>query len=388
MGELHDAKPAPDGEPAPHRLPYDPVEWERRLAVARVQREKVKKEQAEAARRAGIAPEADGGAMARSPFDSDGFVGRRDAPPPVTADETGPEPAPDPGPRQGRGHAKPVLIGLAIGCVAGASLASLASGVPDISDLRGRIATLMPFVATPDRVPTAVTAVPAARPSPPEVGSPPDLFRATVPATPQRAAASRPAPAIRGRPPVAVAGGDARPVPVVASVPPVGPSALGDGASLDLVGGYWREGPDLPVVLPDRPALSAGPDAPLDRATRQTHGWREIAVIVPRRMPADLRADALSRLEGSDWSTDAPRTSPYTISETHVRYYHAADRAEAEALADHFGAEARGFTGHRPQPAAGHLELWLSGQGVPTRTVRRVRARVPNLQQIISRFIR
>lgn len=57
----------------------------------------------------------------------------------------------------------------------------------------------------------------------------------------------------------------------------------------------------------------------------------------------------------------------FSVSSTNVRYYHAQDRAAAEALAElASGAgpvETRDFTSFRPQPLPGVVEIWLRGAG-------------------------
>ena len=49
------------------------------------------------------------------------------------------------------------------------------------------------------------------------------------------------------------------------------------------------------------------------------------------------------------------------IGATHVRYFHASDRAAAAAIAATVGGELRDFTSFSPPPSPGRLELWLAG---------------------------
>jgi hypothetical protein len=51
----------------------------------------------------------------------------------------------------------------------------------------------------------------------------------------------------------------------------------------------------------------------------------------------------------------------YSVSRTHVRYYHADDAANALRVAETMGGEARDFTGFSPKPRVGTLELYLAG---------------------------
>jgi hypothetical protein len=60
-----------------------------------------------------------------------------------------------------------------------------------------------------------------------------------------------------------------------------------------------------------------------------------------------------------------------SISTRNVRYFHEADRAEAERLAKVYGAEARSFTWFTPKPKAGTVELWLEGRAVAPTVVPR-----------------
>ncbi|MEM7488205.1 MAG: hypothetical protein AAF390_03670 [Pseudomonadota bacterium] len=104
-------------------------------------------------------------------------------------------------------------------------------------------------------------------------------------------------------------------------------------------------------------------------------------------MAPDRQEALLSRLSGSEWRLDESVTSPHTIGETHVRYYHDGDREAAEALAGHLEAPARDFTGHRPRPDEGLLELWLSGRGAAPRVARQAPARARSTRVVVTRAV-
>jgi hypothetical protein len=111
-----------------------------------------------------------------------------------------------------------------------------------------------------------------------------------------------------------------------------------------------------------------------------------VVVHAPRSVAGDVRRDAVEMLREGHWPVDEPRTSPFTIRETHVRFYHPEDRAAAEVLAAQFSAEARDFTAYSPRPEAGLLEVWLAGRA-PGRGSGRGRPAPQNPAQAINGFL-
>ena len=89
-----------------------------------------------------------------------------------------------------------------------------------------------------------------------------------------------------------------------------------------------------------------------------------VAVYAPQRLAADQRDWAVSRLSQTGWPTNESVT-PFTIRESHVRYFHPQDRAAAEELATLLETASRDFTSFTPSPAPGYLEVWLGGRGAP-----------------------
>lgn len=135
------------------------------------------------------------------------------------------------------------------------------------------------------------------------------------------------------------------------------PSADADLATTD--GAFWASAPTpaqpqmtYPTFVPD--TVFARPAARISR----------VAVYSPARLASDRRDWAMSRLSETGWPTDVA-TTPYTIAETHVRYFHAADQTAAESLAVLLDTSPRDFTSFSPAPETGHLEVWLGGQGTP-----------------------
>jgi hypothetical protein len=104
--------------------------------------------------------------------------------------------------------------------------------------------------------------------------------------------------------------------------------------------------------------------APADQLALIGAQVSRVAVYAPERLDADRRDWAAARLSKTGWQT-VETTTPYTIRETHVRYYHPQDRAAAEQLAMLLETTARDFTSFRPSPDAGYLEVWLGGRGAP-----------------------
>ncbi len=141
------------------------------------------------------------------------------------------------------------------------------------------------------------------------------------------------------------------PSPAVGSAPGTGPSARpetsagpvprrpADAAALVAAGAAAP----VPVAASAAPAPSALPPAPAPAASREAQA------------AADLRALGL---ELEDWATPA-----FGVAATEVRYFHAADRARAEAAAADIGGAARDFSGYRPVPEPGRLDVRLKVPG-------------------------
>ena len=387
---------SPTREPASTSLPYDPEEWERRLAAARVQREKVLQERAAGRQQTDLAL-GHGAAVAksdepprlttifpkgveaarqetydRSPHGCDATVADRRPP----AAE-GPQVAPFSPKNSGR--LRPVLFGVVVGMVAGTSLAGFGGISDGIGALRGRLMPLSPFAAAPfqdgakDVAPVLAWAPPhlPAR-APFEDRHPVPLPSVTVDAAPTPIAAlTAPAMPVASSPAIPAALLVLEPRPTIGEIPEA-PELASPGlqheiltAALDVE--LARGDPPVSAVPPGLTVPEvievAAPEAGLAPAPR----WQVSRVVVhaPERIARDRRQAALSSLADSEWPAEKAVPSPYTIGETHVRYYHSRDRAAARELAKLFDAAARDFTSYSPSPDEGFLELWLAGQGAP-----------------------
>lgn len=372
-------------QPAERPLPYDPEEWERRLAVARVRREKVLKQRAEERQRAA----ADLGLGARAPGAED-----RELRPMVSfqdelvgpaaaaargvpahsrrAPADGPQAKPDP--RRSAGRLRPVIVGLLAGCVAGASLASFGGFGSGIAELRSRFGTPSPFAtsssleATPSYAARLTPLQSPVRDSPEDSGWVAASASTPLPASAPLAALALP-PMPTAPPPALVAPARLGGFPAVFSAP-VAPEVF----LADL-------GPKIALTASDTALASASLDSfaprklvvseallspPAPGEPMRPPQWEVSRVVIhaPERMAPDRGEWALARLSQREWPVEQA-TTPYTISETHIRYYHDRDRAAAQDLATLLDAVARDFTSFSPSPEEGLLELWLSGEGAP-----------------------
>lgn len=349
-------------------LPYDPKEWEQRVALARAQRERVLQQRAVDARRAERTPEP---AASAPPNAGRGSSSRNGKPLPGAALGAGPVrvagPAPSPradsredavgiAPLPASRRLAPLLAGLLLGSVVGGA-AVILTGF-DRSDLR-----LPAFPVVPDAPVTppadAVAELPAASLS---------ETRPTPPVAPLvRPAQDAARPGMRERGPQVLS--DA-PVLAQASQDPASrqgpaPSSPGSDAALPRA----QPGPDMADGLalalsqaglfsPPATVRDLGPrrglDAPLPWVSR-------LAIHIPQGTGARESAPIMARLAGTAWPTQIIET-PFAISETHVRYFHAQDRNAAEALAERLDCAARDLTHFQPSPEDGYLELWLSGE--------------------------
>lgn len=113
----------------------------------------------------------------------------------------------------------------------------------------------------------------------------------------------------------------------------------------------------IPVWIEDPQGgpLPAPPAARVDTS--------QVVVLAPPTVGEAARNDIAALVHEAGWQAETTRTSPFTVSKTHVRYYHADDRAAAQKLAALFSAGARDFTDVRPSPPTGMVELWLAGGG-------------------------
>ncbi|MGR3661644.1 MAG: hypothetical protein ACU0CA_10740 [Paracoccaceae bacterium] len=78
-------------------------------------------------------------------------------------------------------------------------------------------------------------------------------------------------------------------------------------------------------------------------------------------------------LQETGFIIEDPKQVNFTIRKNNVRYFHESDAAAARILADAVNAKARDFTGYRPSPPVGSIEVWLAGETAVATSRRPVR---------------
>ncbi|WP_299836968.1 hypothetical protein [uncultured Jannaschia sp.] len=389
MGKpVEDRVPQEDGSHA-SGLPYDPEQWERRLERARAERAEVLRRRRDGEVAAtDTAPEA---AVAAS-----SATGARilRAPAEGRAPQAAKPPIVDSADRPIRPPETPWKL-LAFTCL-GVSL--LCIGIAIGATMAGRWRPLAEDAGAPATITVEAGPMPSAAAAP-EVDRP--------------AEAARPAPAIadaladsdvaqRGDPDLRELAGDPTPPAAETSeteaVEPSGP--VSEPARTDA--------PRVEIVLPSEagradPTASPG-DAKADTDAAEdvlgandappedtsvlpaalTNGV-DLVVHAPRSVNAAAREALSEALRSADFAVNAPLTVNLTISETHLRYYHAADEAAATAIASVLGVPARDFTSFRPSPRDGLVEVWMAGHGTTRRESPR-EAGPGDLPALISRI--
>jgi hypothetical protein len=92
----------------------------------------------------------------------------------------------------------------------------------------------------------------------------------------------------------------------------------------------------------------------------------DIRVFVPTVPNSESFAEVSTELEAAGYTVHATDRVNFTVSADHVRFYHSADRATAQAIAKMIGGPARDFTGADNVPVDGTIEVWLAGTGAVT----------------------
>lgn len=225
--------------------------------------------------------------------------------------------------------------------------------------------------------PPADAPAPTSEPAPDT--APPDVETAALDAPnaigPQDPAAPLPSdetgPTITALAPPSPAALDARP-PVDPAPPPLlAPDGAPDETLLaGLPTAPRAETPaNQPVEpVPAVPEIAATPVTPPAPETPAPASIASARISVNYPASAAQTANAIAatlRASGAGATTVVP--VGFSVSASNVRYYHAEDRAAAEAVAAVVGAtgpvETRDFTDFRPSPLPGIIEIWLSGQG-------------------------
>lgn len=379
-------------------LPYDPAEWEARLAEARTRREAVLRDKRAGQGAAGRAPDGPGasrrGVSSPVPFP----VPTARSPRKTSADPEPPDPLawqrrlaearglhvpplePDTAPRRAPAPAasrpRPVLpatlpleLERAQAAVRAGRIPTRRGAVPALAAalMLAGIAALV-TAADPDRR-AALEAMPGAaltsarsgwEAATERVGL---LWRGTVEGR------TGPAPLARGRAPKSLA----QP-PEIAR--PVRMSAIAAPASPGFAGG---SGPARPanVARPEAPALIEAVPAVAGAARSRAASLPEqrpvargaaapVGPVDPRivlHAPPEIGDAALAEAlrDGLSGATMRVVDVPFEVGQTHLRFFHGTDREAAAEIGARFGMPVRSFTEYRPSPAPGLIEVWLAG---------------------------
>jgi hypothetical protein len=87
-----------------------------------------------------------------------------------------------------------------------------------------------------------------------------------------------------------------------------------------------------------------------------------VHVHAPTNVPEESVQSVLGTLSDTGFSLRDPARVGFTVSKTHVRFYHSEDAEMAAIVANNVGGAARDFTSFRPSPPDGVIEVWVSGE--------------------------
>ena len=405
MGKaVEDRGPAEDGAHAPSGLPYDPEQWEKRLDRARAKRAEILRLREEGeAPASGPAPPAPPAAKVeplalQAPAD-----GQADpaASPPVA------EPAVRPSTETRWKVIAFACLGVALLCIGiaiGATMAGLRMPIARDAAAPPAIVqdgtTFLPGYVMPEVDPQSIApperAVAPPRPYPEPIvvpepePDPADVRGTSAVPTVEPDTAPGPAPDVAVAPETGPADGEAPATDEaarelatdVAVAPEVGPSdpapsvpdeALPETAT-DVAVAADGNAAEPETGVPDEVSVETAPaDATSDGDTVPPEGVNDalraaadtglrLIVHAPPSVGAEGRNAVSEALRAADFTVTDPITVNLTISETHLRYYHAEDREAAEAIASLLDIRARDFTAYRPTPQDRIVEIWMEGQ--------------------------
>ena len=132
--------------------------------------------------------------------------------------------------------------------------------------------------------------------------------------------------------------------------------------------------PEIPAAVGagSEDGFEPAPVAPPQAAEPATMGGRPRVFVhysASQQGGADTAAAVAQSLRGQGYTVADLRAIPESIATASVRYFFAADRADAEALHDALGAALRGrgfsagdlksMAGYDPAPRRGTLEVWV-----------------------------
>ena len=143
---------------------------------------------------------------------------------------------------------------------------------------------------------------------------------------------------------------------VPAQMPP--PGSEGDLQLVVSLTGQPARAASPPVL----PAL-APPDGP-QNALREPVDPRVLVFLPDGAEPIEA-VDVTAALQEEGFRVQDTGSVSYRISATHVRHYHPSDGDGAARVAEAVGGASRDFTGFRPLPPPGTIEVWLAGNPRP-----------------------
>ena len=149
------------------------------------------------------------------------------------------------------------------------------------------------------------------------------------------------------------------PVPVV-STPPFAPVGADKApAPLATIRATAALAP-VPRASTHPPAPSAAQKAE-SPALRPDLSRYRVTFSAPSGVPDDQLATLMAVLRETGYPVGEPRRVGFRISKSNVRYFYRKDAEAAAVLAHAVGGIVRDFTGFRPRPAEGTIEIWLRG---------------------------
>lgn len=114
---------------------------------------------------------------------------------------------------------------------------------------------------------------------------------------------------------------------------------------------------DTDVALAAAPAAEVEPETPAPTP--------QVVIHAPDTISDTTLGGISSDVAGAGHEVVRTGRPGFTVSTTHVRFYHSEDRAVAEELAELVGGAPRDFTDYEPRPAQGLVEVWLAGVSEP-----------------------
>ncbi len=117
-------------------------------------------------------------------------------------------------------------------------------------------------------------------------------------------------------------------------------------------------GSDAPFARQDVPRPPSRPADPAPRASDLT-----LVVHAPGALSEAEIGAVMGAIKAVGFEPSPSKRVEFTISQTNVRYFYAADAGAAASIAKALGARVRDFTNYSPPPPKGTVEIWIAGTG-------------------------